>query len=113
MRVNLRQPALYSAPLYATLDQFNQAMEALQDSSPIQQIENLKTFLFTYIVLAPLLSALFAEHIDNWFFACVLFVGLVIGALMWVRIRLAELEESLRDQERKLEELSARADPEL
>jgi hypothetical protein len=67
---------------------------------PGQQLENLKTFLYTYIVMAPLLSALFAEHIDSWFFACVLFVALVGGAFSWVRSRLDELEQSLRDQER-------------
>jgi len=88
-------------------------MEAVQDSSPLQQLENLKTFLFTYIVLGPLLAALFSEHIDNWFLACVLFVALVTGALSWVRSHLAMLEESLREQERRLDELSTRVDPEM
>ncbi len=88
-------------------------MEAVQQISPTEQIENLRTFLYTYIVLGPLLSALFAEHIDNRFFACTLFVALVMGALSWVRKRLVQLEDSLREQERKLGELSARADPKL
>jgi uncharacterized membrane protein YfcA len=88
-------------------------MEAVQDSSPLQQIENLKTFLFTYIVLGPLLAALFSEHIDNRFFACVLFVTLVTGALSWLRKRLVQLEKSIREQERRLEELSTRMDPEM
>lgn len=84
----------------------------MQDNSPGRQLENLKTFLFTYIVLAPLLSALFAEHIDNWIVACMLFVGLVGGAFIWVRRRLAELEESVSEQERKLAELSSQKDGE-
>ncbi len=88
-------------------------MEAVQDSSPLQQLENLKTFLFTYIVLGPLLAALFSEHIDNWFFACGLFVALVMGALSWVRNRLATLEKSLQEQERILDEISRQMDPDL
>lgn len=87
-------------------------IKPVNDNSPGQQLENLKTFLFTYIIMAPLVSALFAEHIDNWFFACVLFVGLVGGAFSWVRNRLAELERSLQEQERRLDELSTDVDPE-
>ncbi|MFH1116283.1 MAG: hypothetical protein V1792_20415 [Pseudomonadota bacterium] len=79
--------------------------------SPTEQIENLRTFLYTYIVLGPLLSALFAEHIDNRFFACMLFIALVLGALSWVRNRLVRLEESLREQERRPAELSDQSNP--
>ena len=44
---------------------------------PSQQLDELKTVIFMYVVMAPLLSALFADKIDNFFVACLLFVGLV------------------------------------
>ena len=72
---------------------------------PSQQLDELKTVIFTYIVMAPLLSALFADKIDNVFVACLLFVGVVGTAFVHLRNRLGKLEESLQEQERRLMEL--------
>ena len=72
---------------------------------PSQQLDELKTLIFTYVVLAPLLSALFADKIDNLFVACLLLVGLVGTAFLYLKNRLEKLEESLKEQERRLNEL--------
>ncbi len=72
---------------------------------PSQQLDELKATIFTYVVLAPLLSALFAEKIDNMFVVCMLFVGLVGTAFVYLKNRLEKLEASLKEQERKLMEL--------
>jgi hypothetical protein len=72
---------------------------------PSQQLDELKAVIFTYVILAPLLSALFAEKIDNLFVVCLLFVGLVGTAFVYLKNRLGQLEESLKDQERRLMEL--------
>jgi hypothetical protein len=80
---------------------------------PSQQLDELKTFIYTYIVLAPLISALFADKIDNVFVACLLFVGLVGVSFVYVRGRMEELEESLKEQERKLMELGGANDEEF
>jgi len=72
---------------------------------PSQQLEELKTLIFTYVVLAPLLSALFADKIDNLFVACLLFVGLVGTAFLYLKDRVEKLGESLKEQERELNEL--------
>jgi hypothetical protein len=72
---------------------------------PSQQLDELKTFVFTYVVLAPLISALFADKIDNVFVACLLFLGLVGTSFVYLRGRVEELEESLKEQERRLGEL--------
>ncbi len=72
---------------------------------PSQQLDELKGVIFTYLVMAPLLSALFADKIDNIFVVCLLFVGLVGSALVYFRNRLRQLEESLKEQERRLMEL--------
>ncbi len=72
---------------------------------PSQQLDELKAAIFTYVVLAPLLSALFAEKIDNMFVVCLLFVGLVGTAFVYFRNRLGQLESSLKEQERRLMEL--------
>lgn len=74
---------------------------------PSQQIDELKTLLFTYIVMGPLLSALFADKIDNIFVACFLFVGLVGTAFGYFKNRIEKLEESLKDQEQKLMKMEA------
>ncbi|AFM26177.1 hypothetical protein [Desulfomonile tiedjei] len=74
---------------------------------PSQQIDEFKTLLFTYIVMGPLLSALFADKIDNIFVACLLFVGLVGTAFGYFKNRIEKLEESLKEQERKLMEMGA------
>jgi hypothetical protein len=72
---------------------------------PSQQLDELKTVIFMYVVMAPLLSALFADKIDNLFVACLLFVGLVGTAFVHLRNRLRRLEETLKEQERRLREL--------
>ncbi|MHB8205147.1 MAG: hypothetical protein ACYDHG_15770 [Desulfomonilaceae bacterium] len=77
---------------------------------PSQQLDELKATIFTYVVLAPLLSALFAEKIDNMFIACLLFVGLVGTAFVYLKNRLEKLEASLKEQERKLMELEGMID---
>jgi len=71
---------------------------------PSQQLDELKTMIFTYVVMAPLLSALFADKIDNIFVSCLLFVGLVGSSFVYFRNRLRRLEESLKEQERRLKE---------
>lgn len=80
---------------------------------PSQQLDELKTVIFTYVVLAPLLSALFADKIDNMFVACLLFVGLVGVAFVHLKNRLGQLEESLKEQERRLMELEGVNDDEV
>ncbi len=72
---------------------------------PSQQLDELKTIIFTYVVLAPLLSALFADKIDNMFVVCLLFVGVVGMAFIHLKNRFEQLEESLKEQERRLMEL--------
>jgi hypothetical protein len=75
---------------------------------PSQQLDELKTVIFMYVVIAPLLSALFADKIDNFFVTCLLFVGLVGTAFTHLRNRLRKLEETLKEQERRLRELEDR-----
>ncbi|MHB8203167.1 MAG: hypothetical protein ACYDHG_05610, partial [Desulfomonilaceae bacterium] len=65
---------------------------------PSQQLDELKSVIFTYVVIAPLLSALFADKIDNIFVVCLLFVGLVGTAFVYLRNRLSQLEESIKNQ---------------
>jgi len=72
---------------------------------PLEQLDELKSVIFTYVVLAPLLAALFADKIDNIFVVCLMFVGFVGTAFVYLRNRLSQLEESLKDQERRLMEL--------
>lgn len=73
---------------------------------PSQQIDELKGLLYLYVTLGPLVSALFANRIDNTFIACFLFVCMVGAAFFWVKTRLDRLEESLREQEERLAELT-------
>ncbi len=73
---------------------------------PSRQLDELKTMLFPYIVLGPLLSALFANQIDNVFVACLLFVGMVGSAFFGFRKRYEMIEKSVREQEEKLLELT-------
>ncbi len=80
---------------------------------PSQQVDELKTFIFTYVLIAPLLSALFADKIDNLFVACLLFVGVVGTSFVYLRNRLLKLEESLKEQERRLMELEGVTDEEF
>jgi hypothetical protein len=72
---------------------------------PSQQLDELKSVIFTYVLMAPLVSALFADKIDNVFVACLLFVVFVGASFAYLRKRVAKLEESLKDQERRLMEL--------
>jgi hypothetical protein len=62
--------------------------------------------LFPYIVLGPLLAALFANQIDNLFVACLLFVGMVGSAFFGFRKRYEMIEKSVRKQEEMLVELT-------
>ncbi|MBI5249080.1 MAG: DUF2007 domain-containing protein [Desulfomonile tiedjei] len=80
---------------------------------PSQQLDELKTVLFTYVVMAPLISALFADKIDNIFVACLLFVGLVGTFFVYLRNRLGRLEGLLKEQERRLMELEGVRDEEF
>ncbi len=68
---------------------------------PSQQLDELKSVIFTYVLLAPLLSALFADKIDNIFVVCLFFVVTVGTAFVHLRNRLVQLEESLKDLERR------------
>lgn len=80
------------------------------DRAPSRLLEDLKTFLYPYIVIGPLISALFANSIDNLFAACLAFVAFVGTAFFWFSKRMQELEESVRDMEQRLQELEKRAD---
>jgi hypothetical protein len=72
---------------------------------PSEQLDELKSVIFTYVALAPLLAALFADKIDNFLVVCLLFVAFVGTTFVYLRNRLSQLEESLKDQERRLTEL--------
>jgi hypothetical protein len=85
------------------------AMEDL----PSQQIEELKTILFTYVVVGPLLAALFADKIDNVFVACLSFVSLVGTFFVFLRNRIEKLEVSVKEQEQRLRELEGSEDDEF
>ncbi|MGO9117437.1 MAG: putative signal transducing protein [Desulfomonilaceae bacterium] len=84
----------------------------VMDDPPSEQLDQLKTVIFTYIVIAPLLSALFADKIDSIFLACLLFVGLVGTVFVHLRNRMGKLEQSLKEQERRLMELERVIDKE-
>jgi hypothetical protein len=73
---------------------------------PSRQLDELKSMLFPYVVLGPLLAALFANQIDNVFIACLLFVGMVGSAFFGFRKRYEMIERSVREQETKLVELT-------
>lgn len=71
-----------------------------------RQIDELKTLLYSYVTLGPLVSALFANRIDDTFVACLLFVSFVGTAFFWIKTRMDALEQSVRDQEDRLEKLA-------
>jgi hypothetical protein len=71
---------------------------------PSRQLDELKTALFPYIVIAPLISALFAEKIDNFFVSCLLFVGFVGAFFVHLKNRIERLEESVKEMEQRLSE---------
>jgi hypothetical protein len=73
---------------------------------PSRQLDELKTMLFPYIVLGPLLSALFANQIDNIFVACLLFLGMVGSAYFGFKKRYDMIEKSVQEQEQELVELT-------
>lgn len=74
-------------------------------NSPLQQLEEIEAFLFPYLIIGPLLSALFAERIDNFFVGCLLFVVVVGSAFSWIRRRFLVLQDLIREQENRLREL--------
>jgi len=78
---------------------------------PSQQLDELKTFIFTYVFLGPLLSALFADKVDNIFVVCVLFVGIVGTASVYLNRRITKLEKTLKEQESRLKDLGGLSDP--
>ena len=78
----------------------------MTNDPPSRQLDELRTMLFPYIVLGPLLSALFANQIDNVFVACLLFVCMVGSAFFGFRKRYEMIEKSVREQEEKLLELT-------
>jgi hypothetical protein len=80
----------------------------MMEHSPSSLIEDLKTFLYPYIVIGPLISALFANSIDNLFAACLAFVAFVGTAFFWFNKRIQLLEEAVRDLEKKLGDLEKR-----
>jgi hypothetical protein len=80
---------------------------------PSQQLVELEPLIFMYVLMAPLLSALFADKIDNTFVACLLFVALVGGCFINLRNRLKKLTKSLKEQERRLAELEGERDEEF
>jgi hypothetical protein len=73
---------------------------------PSRQIDELKTLLYSYVTLGPLVSALFANRIDNMFVACFLFVCFVGTAFFRIKKRIETLEQSVLEQEERLEKLS-------
>jgi hypothetical protein len=78
---------------------------------PSRQIDELKTLVYSYVTLGPLVAALFANRIDNVFAACFLFVCFVGAAFLGIRKRMDTLEQSVRDQEARLEKLSQLLQP--
>jgi hypothetical protein len=76
------------------------------DTPPSTQLDELKTLLFPYVIIGPLLSAFFAQQIDNIFIVCALFVGIVGSAFFWFRKRIDLLEKALLEQERRLVEFT-------
>ncbi len=77
----------------------------MKKDPPLQQLEEIKAFLFPYLIIGPLVAALFAERIDNLFVACFVFVVVVGFAFSWVRKKLLVLEELIREQDDRLREL--------
>ncbi len=80
----------------------------MNSDPPSRQLDELKTMLFPYIVIGPLLSALFAQEINDVFIACLLFVGMVGSAFYWFHKRFEMIERSVREQEEKLAELEGK-----
>jgi hypothetical protein len=78
---------------------------------PSRQLDELKTMLFPYILLGPLLSALFANQIDNIFVACLLFLGMVGSAYFGFKKRYDMIEKSVQEQEERLGELAGEVGP--
>lgn len=85
-------------------DHWNRTEALAMKQIPSQQLEELKSVIFPYVVIAPLLAALFADKIDNIFVACLLFVALVGTGFIYLRNQLGKLEESLKEQERRIAE---------
>ncbi len=70
---------------------------------PSHLLDDIKGRLYAYILLGPLLSALFAEKIDNQLVSCLAFLGLVGSAFWWFRNRLDVLDREVRQLEEELE----------
>jgi len=76
----------------------------MTQESPGRLLEDLKAFLYPYIVIGPLISALFASKIDNLLAACLLFVGFVGTAFYWFSKKIQVIELSIQDLESRLRE---------
>ncbi len=85
----------------------------MRDNPPSRQLDELKTFLFMYILLGPLLAALFADKIDNIFAACALFVTMTGSAFFWFKKRLQALEQSVKELERQVEDAESLVNDEI
>ncbi len=72
---------------------------------PSRLLDEIKGPLFTYVLLGPLVSALFAQKIDNELVSCLVFVAFVGTAFYRFRTRLNNLEQSVRELEEELERL--------
>ncbi len=78
---------------------------------PSKQLDEIKGPLYTYILLGPLVSALFAQKIDNELVSCLLFVTFVGIAFYGFRRRLNSLEQSVRELEDELKGVAPRPFP--
>jgi hypothetical protein len=83
------------------------------DVPPSSQLDELKTLLFPYVLIGPLLSAFFAQQIDNIFVVCLMFVLLVGSSFFWFKKRIELLEQSILEQERRLAELTGESQDDL
>jgi len=84
----------------------------MTEESPGRLLEDLKAFLYPYIVIGPLISALFANQIDNLLAACLLFVGFVGTAFYWFSKRIQAIEMSIKDLELRQREHEGPPSPE-
>lgn len=81
----------------------------MTEDSPGRLLEDLKAFLYPYIVMGPLISALFANSIDNVLAACLLFVGVVGTAFFWFNRRIQQIEAAVKELEDELREYEKQA----
>ncbi|MEW6351418.1 MAG: hypothetical protein AB1646_20385 [Thermodesulfobacteriota bacterium] len=73
---------------------------------PSRLLYEIKGPLYTYVLLGPLVAALFAQKIDNELVSCLAFVAFVGIAFHSLRRRLNSLEQSVREIEEELQRLN-------